>query len=245
MVGPVLQQAELHAVDLFGRGRVSPRVVVGPDAKFSGPTGAGNGDISDEALTGAHAGKSLDESSADPFIPDRSAVHPARPDQTDGPRVRKATLPCLYVLTVLVGVLGAGLWRLYVAIPVTIRNGYAGMTLAEMLIGYMEANDNAWPHDWEELRPYYDYQADRGSNYCTFEQLRLSVELDFSFSPAEYQAGIRSDREPRALTVVLPRLGQFATEGWEPNAIVRAYLIADHRRRSALVPDAAGSAIDK
>src|SRR5690606_36269821 len=118
-------------------------------------------------------------------------------------------------------ILGVGRW-LWVTGPGAIRDAYAGLQLSAMLVEYMKANDDQWPRDWEDLRPYYAVALENGgSDYCTFDQIRACMWVDFSVDPSRIRDALNDSEEPSD-RFISPRNGPTDWGGWQPNrAILR------------------------
>ena len=58
---------------------------------------------------------------------------------------------------------------------------------------YMRANNDAWPHDWEDIE---GFMADSQTDYTVisgFEDSRRHIEIDFSFDPNSVDMSIEFD----------------------------------------------------
>jgi len=146
--------------------------------------------------------------------------------QPDGNRLRRYQFSLRSLLLfVFFFALVMGLLRwLYVTGPVAVRNGYAGLTLRQMLIEHMEHNDGRWPESWDDLEPFFEEAARKESDYCTFATIKSSMYIDFSFDPDEYMEAVRQGSEPSELRVVAPKLGRFGWGDWWPNEAIEGYL---------------------
>jgi len=112
----------------------------------------------------------------------------------------------------------------YINGPVAVRNAYAGLTLSEMTIIFMEENNGAWPQNWNDLESYYETACRRQSDYCAFEEIRSNLEMDFTFSPEEFGTALREGTEIPELQVIRPKVGRFGWGGWWPNKRIQRYL---------------------
>lgn len=118
--------------------------------------------------------------------------------------------------------------------------GHAGLQVAAMVIRHLEASRGAWPTSWEDLKKEYPRALKpEGGHYCSYEQARGCMVVDFDADPAEFaRAKGRLDRPP--FRVIYPRFGYPGEEetcggAFDPNQRIFAYL----KSRSPQDPSAA------
>ena len=63
-------------------------------------------------------------------------------------------------------------------------DAYAQWGAADMVIDYMEDHDGRWPHDWSDLKPYFDAGGSRVSGW-SYDKFQQHVWIDFSADPIE------------------------------------------------------------
>jgi hypothetical protein len=99
------------------------------------------------------------------------------------------------------------------------RDAYAGWTVAELTIDFMESHDGGWPNEWEDLRQ--SLAARTGNEEVTIEDLRQRVEVDWAANPK------RLAKESLPVRVIWLRSGRSAYwKGREPNQMIFEYLQA-------------------
>jgi len=99
--------------------------------------------------------------------------------------------------------------------------------MGDLLVGYMEANDGAWPQSFDDLQKTYVQLGGRLPGGETIESLRQDVGIDFHFDPALASASITADAsEPTFRAVWLKNGSTSHYEGDEPNQRIFEYLKA-------------------
>jgi hypothetical protein len=63
-----------------------------------------------------------------------------------------------------------------------IADQYAALQASDMLISFMETHHGRWPKRWEDLHDACDVVAARGENYCTFDEVKKRVWVDFGLT---------------------------------------------------------------
>lgn len=131
----------------------------------------------------------------------------------------------LCVALAIVGVVIYGGFLVHRILHTDLPNAYAVEWVAELVVQHMDANDGAWPRDWDELRD--DYQTlteDLGSTW-SFEELQSRVAIDWQADPATLI-------DQASATVDVPFnviwLQDGSSDHWvgrEPNQVVLDYLL--------------------
>ena len=115
-----------------------------------------------------------------------------------------------------------------------IRDAYGGLQLSSMLIEYMKHNNGDWPRNWNDLHPYYASALANGSDYCTFEVLKESMDVDFTVNVRDVAADDRIgvNRVPR---FICPKAGETTWGGWHPNLNILSYIQENYRTKTEKV----------
>ncbi|OHB66686.1 MAG: hypothetical protein A2V70_14285 [Planctomycetes bacterium RBG_13_63_9] len=93
-----------------------------------------------------------------------------------------------------------------------------------MVIEYLKANGGAWPRNWDDLRNCYETaRNDQGRHYCSFEQARACMAVDFEADP-KVLAQAKSLHGERPFCVVYQRHGRTGEGPWDPNQRIFRYL---------------------
>jgi len=71
------------------------------------------------------------------------------------------------------------------------RNSYAEWWVADMVIEYLQANHDAWPRDWSELRQPYQNCVKRSGRPWAFEELQTRVDVDWQADPKQLAAAAK------------------------------------------------------
>jgi len=104
-------------------------------------------------------------------------------------------------------------------------DAYQNWAMGDLVIGYMEANDGAWPGSWDDLRTTYNQLGGRLPGGETIESLQRDVHVDFEFDPVAASASITADASEPGFRVIRLKNGSTAHyEGDEPNQRVFDFL---------------------
>ncbi len=111
----------------------------------------------------------------------------------------------------------------------------AGMQVAAMIIEYMKANPGKdsfpkWPRNWEDLRRYYPAALkEDGGHYCSYQQARGCMAVDFDADPAQLVRARPDPVRPPFRVVYAPYDYPKAIEvkagRWDPNQWIFEYLL--------------------
>ena len=105
-----------------------------------------------------------------------------------------------------------------------IRNGYSQWWVADMVVLHLDANNNEWPKNWDDLRD--DFQTcvtnARGQPW-EFQELRSRVEIDWDANPNDL-IGQQTGGAPTFRAIWLTDGTRSSWGGREPNQIVLDYL---------------------
>lgn len=127
---------------------------------------------------------------------------------------RKTAIRMIAFTVVMLVVLGV--WMVYRALE-SVRNSYAIWWVADMVVVYMEANENRWPRNWDDLREPYNVCTRRSAPW-TFEELQSRVDVDWLADPALLV-------NQTAIRVIWLKDGSDSHwESRDPNIIIRDYL---------------------
>jgi hypothetical protein len=100
----------------------------------------------------------------------------------------------------------------------------AGAQVAAMVIQYMKANNGAWPKNWDQLHDIYPTALnEEGRHYCSFQQAKACVAVDFDADPQEL-ARAKPPSGKRPFRVIYLRHGRTDEGPWDPNQRVFQYL---------------------
>tara|TARA_R110002111_G_scaffold78983_3_gene125222 strand:+ start:536 stop:1042 length:507 start_codon:yes stop_codon:yes gene_type:complete len=130
-------------------------------------------------------------------------------------------------ITFVVGIVGFVVYSLYVSISVSVPNAYAMWVAPELVIQHMEANNGAWPGNWEDLRPYY-IPGTSIESPSGFENLIERVEIDWTVDVVNLRQSLPTN--PDDLRVIWLRDGrddQWLGAG--PNELIYKYLKDGYR----------------
>jgi hypothetical protein len=109
-----------------------------------------------------------------------------------------------------------------------IRNSYAEWWVADMVIEYLQANHDAWPRGWSDLRQPYENCVKRSGRPWTFEELQARVDVDWQADPKQLAAA--AERQDTTFRVIWPRDGTDSS--WElhkPNQMIYDYFREKNR----------------
>lgn len=106
----------------------------------------------------------------------------------------------------------------------TVRNSYAVLWVANMVVEHMKGNDNQWPSDWDELRDDYKTCTDRSGTPWAFEDLSSRTQIDWEAVPADLLAQSDGQATPRFRVITLTDGTDSHWESSEPNQIILDYL---------------------
>jgi hypothetical protein len=130
-------------------------------------------------------------------------------------------------------------YQVYYFFHVVMPDAYGQWVLADVVIQYMEWHDGAWPRDWNDLQE--PFEEHRGFGYCSLEELRDRLDIDFTANPKEL-ARAEPEEDESPFCVIWLRNGKH--HHWqraEPNRLVWEYLQERGRRpptyRSPKPPD--------
>lgn len=84
-------------------------------------------------------------------------------------RIAVTTLCCVIALTLYI----------YFRLDAEIRDCYAALTAADMVIEHLKANKGAWPKSWDELQDDYESWY-RRTPFWNFDDLRSRVDIDWN-----------------------------------------------------------------
>ncbi|MEK6234821.1 MAG: hypothetical protein N2C14_08920, partial [Planctomycetales bacterium] len=129
---------------------------------------------------------------------------------------------------VLCGLLVGGAWFVNHKIDAVIRNAYAVWWVADMIIVYMEDNDNAWPQGWDDLHKPYEKLVERSRRAWTFEELRARVEVDWDADPSVLADASPVEGEPPFRVIWLRDGTSSHWSGREPNRMILDHLLAEN-----------------
>ena len=100
---------------------------------------------------------------------------------------------------------------------------------AGLVINYMEANHNAWPRSWADLRTHYENA--KGSP-PSFADLQKFIEIDWNADPAALQEiayGPWPEDAWEEVGVIRLKRGRSYWAGQEPNRRILVYLGGQNR----------------
>ena len=113
-----------------------------------------------------------------------------------------------------------------------VADAYRVWGTGDLLVDYMNANNQQWPASWRQLEAFY---AGRTRTYTiieSFDDIQDHIEIDFTFDPASVALD-HPDDDPPFRAVWLRNGTNSAYVGAGPNEIVYAHL---KRRAFAATP---------
>lgn len=116
------------------------------------------------------------------------------------------------VLTIVIGV-----WMVHQTLE-GVRNSYAVWWVADLVVVYMETNENRWPRNWDDLREPYTICTGRSGAPWTFEELQSRVDVDWQADPT------RLAKQSSFRVIWLKDGSDAHWESRNPNTIIREYL---------------------
>ena len=118
----------------------------------------------------------------------------------------------------------------------TIRNMYAVWWVADMVTLHLAANNESWPHSWDDLRDDYEYCVKTSGRPWSFEELSQRVVVDWNVDTQKMEQAVADGSDFR---VIWLRDGSNSSwRGREPNQILKDYLRfkINHSPADALAP---------
>ena len=158
----------------------------------------------------------------------------------DSNRRFRFSLLALFITLTLLSVAIGGACFFVRNIERTVHDAYRAWAAGDLLVDYMKANANEWPHDWSDVRAYME--AHPNERMTAFGYLPDYIEIDFAFDPESVNTDVSFDENHPQFRAVWLRNGsttRYAHSG--PNEIIFDY----HKKcaaASAVVP--ATTAID-
>ena len=130
------------------------------------------------------------------------------------------------ILSIAFLAVAGGAWYLYHRIDAVVRNAYAVEWVAGMIVDHLEANDGAWPKNWDDLRDDYELGELKAGRPWTFDELRDRVVVDWNADPQLLASQTRQSKSDGAPPFHVIGLTDGSTDHWrnaEPNKIVAEY----------------------
>lgn len=127
----------------------------------------------------------------------------------------------LFLVAACAVVFGVARWRYFEQLA-RVRDSHAAIGIAAMINTYMDANEGRWPASWDDLRPFYKINGIvTGTDYCTFEEIRESWDVDFEADPAELARVEHTPGVAPFHAITQRHARPMSHPEWEPN--VRVY----------------------
>lgn len=129
----------------------------------------------------------------------------------------------LVLLAIVIGVV-AIVVCIYWSVSDMLVDVYAPAGAADLVIEHMEANDGAWPRDWDELNAtFLSLEQDGTFRGFHWEEYRQRVGIDFAANPADL-ATAKSERGAPPFRVIWSTSHPDARTAVDPNVRLSEYL---------------------
>ena len=114
--------------------------------------------------------------------------------------------------------LGLTTWRVGLQVLQVPNDAYAMWAAGDVLIDYMNANNNQWPQSWDELAKFHTASAKQATMVGPFSEMQRRINIDFTFDPISFTERLsQKDVVLGRRVVTLKRGGDTHWSGREPN----------------------------
>ena len=124
------------------------------------------------------------------------------------------------------------------------QNAYAQEWVGGIVVDYLRQNDDRWPRSWEDLRPIYEQHVEEvGNRPWTFEELQSRVVVQWDVDVTQLRKASSVDAGPPFSVIRLRDGTNTHWSGFEPNEMVRQYLIKTDARQPPSAVDTASRSV--
>jgi len=104
-----------------------------------------------------------------------------------------------------------------------VMDAYRVWGTGELMVDYMNANDQRWPQCWADLETFFANSTKTYTIIETFDDIRDHIDIDFAFDP--YLQSLANDADDPPFRAIWLRNGtESRYVGAGPNQIVYAHL---------------------
>lgn len=128
----------------------------------------------------------------------------------------------LIVTAVLAAIIGVATYGLR-TIDRIVSDAYRVWGTGDLVVDFMNANNQRWPQTWAELEAHYDQSNGRFSGIREFSDVQNHMQIDFSFDPATVDLS-NDELDPPFRAIWLRDGTNTAYVGTGPNEIVYRHL---------------------